>query len=139
MSSVWSWVLTCLEFPPSPSHSGLGNACDNGGLEEAWYRCIGEAGLGELCTGRWQISDLQFALILHLDTDSEEQTLPFPVPSERLPLRRMSPFSSTLNLQPSFPGRSYFDFRSSPHQLSLHSSLQSLNAPGELSASDLSS
>ncbi|KAM8948157.1 E3 ubiquitin-protein ligase TRIM9 isoform 12-T12 [Lycaon pictus] len=64
------------------------------------------------------------------DTDSEEQTLPFPVPSERLPLRRMSPFSSTLNLQPSFPGRSYFDFRSSPHQLSLHSSLQSLNAPG---------
>ncbi|XP_054571475.1 E3 ubiquitin-protein ligase TRIM9 isoform X10 [Eptesicus fuscus] len=64
------------------------------------------------------------------DTDSEEQTVPFPVPSERLPLRRMSPFSSTLNLQPSFPGRSYFDFRSSPHQLSLHSSLQSLNAPG---------
>ncbi|KAM6201691.1 E3 ubiquitin-protein ligase TRIM9 isoform 14-T14 [Rhynchocyon petersi] len=64
------------------------------------------------------------------DTDSEEQTLPFPVPSERLPLRRMSPFSSTLNLQPSFPGRSYFDFRSSPHQLSLHSSLQSLNTPG---------
>ncbi|KAL2789950.1 E3 ubiquitin-protein ligase TRIM9 isoform 12 [Daubentonia madagascariensis] len=64
------------------------------------------------------------------DTDSEEQTLPFPVPSERLPLRRMSPFSSTLNLQPSFPGRSYFDFRPSPHQLSLHSSLQSLNAPG---------
>ncbi|EHB10196.1 Tripartite motif-containing protein 9 [Heterocephalus glaber] len=64
------------------------------------------------------------------DTDSEEQTPPFPVPSERLPLRRMSPFSSTLNLQPSFPGRSYFDFRSSPHQLSLHSSLQSLNAPG---------
>ncbi|XP_038192835.1 E3 ubiquitin-protein ligase TRIM9 isoform X13 [Arvicola amphibius] len=64
------------------------------------------------------------------DTDTEEQTLPFPVPSERLPLRRMSPFSSTLNLQPSFPGRSYFDFRSSPHQLSLHSSLQSLNAPG---------
>ncbi|XP_069320964.1 E3 ubiquitin-protein ligase TRIM9 isoform X10 [Eulemur rufifrons] len=64
------------------------------------------------------------------DTDSEEQTLPFPVPSERLPLRRMSPFSSTLNLQPSFPGRSYFDYRSSPHQLSLHSSLQSLNAPG---------
>ena len=49
----------------------------------------------------------------------------------------MSPFSSTLNLQPSFPGRSYFDFRSSPHQLSLHSSLQSLNAPGELSSSDL--
>ena len=36
----------------------------------------------------------------------------------------MSPFSSTLNLQPSFPGRAYFDFRSSPHQLSLHSSLQ---------------
>ncbi|XP_057581012.1 E3 ubiquitin-protein ligase TRIM9 isoform X4 [Hippopotamus amphibius kiboko] len=64
------------------------------------------------------------------DTDSEEQTVPFPVPSERLPLRRRSPFSSTLNLQPSFPGRSYFDFRSSPHQLSLHSSLQSLNAPG---------
>ncbi|XP_071463297.1 E3 ubiquitin-protein ligase TRIM9 isoform X10 [Marmota flaviventris] len=64
------------------------------------------------------------------DTDSEEQTLPFPVPSERLPLRRMSPFSSTLNLQPSFPGRSYFDFRSSPHQLSLHSSLQSLNTSG---------
>ncbi|XP_030881578.1 E3 ubiquitin-protein ligase TRIM9 isoform X5 [Leptonychotes weddellii] len=64
------------------------------------------------------------------DTDSEEQTLPFPVPSERLPLRRMSPFSSALNLQPSFPGRSYFDLRSSPHQLSLHSSLQSLNAPG---------
>ncbi|KAM5235169.1 E3 ubiquitin-protein ligase TRIM9 isoform 14-T14 [Ctenodactylus gundi] len=64
------------------------------------------------------------------DTDSEEQTLPFPVPSERLPLRRTSPFSSTLNLQPSFPGRSYFDYRSSPHQLSLHSSLQSLNAPG---------
>ncbi|XP_060023318.1 E3 ubiquitin-protein ligase TRIM9 isoform X12 [Lagenorhynchus albirostris] len=64
------------------------------------------------------------------DTDSEEQTVPFPVPSERLPLRRMSPFSSTLNLQPSFPRRSYFDFRSSPHQLSLHSSLQSLNAPG---------
>ncbi|XP_075386995.1 E3 ubiquitin-protein ligase TRIM9 isoform X10 [Tenrec ecaudatus] len=64
------------------------------------------------------------------DPDSEEQTLPFPVPSERLPLRRMSPFSSTLNLQPSFPGRSYFDFRSSPHQMSLHSSLQSLNAPG---------
>ncbi|XP_068385192.1 E3 ubiquitin-protein ligase TRIM9 isoform X15 [Eschrichtius robustus] len=64
------------------------------------------------------------------DTDSEEQTVPFPVSSERLPLRRMSPFSSTLNLQPSFPRRSYFDFRPSPHQLSLHSSLQSLNAPG---------
>ncbi|XP_062060585.1 E3 ubiquitin-protein ligase TRIM9 isoform X12 [Lepus europaeus] len=64
------------------------------------------------------------------DTDSEEQTLPFPVPSERLPLRRMSPFSSTLNLQASFPGRAYFGFRSSPHQQSLHSSLQSLNAPG---------
>ncbi|XP_038612766.1 E3 ubiquitin-protein ligase TRIM9 isoform X2 [Tachyglossus aculeatus] len=64
------------------------------------------------------------------ETESEEQTLPFPVPSERLQLRRMSPFSSTLNLQPSFPGRSYFDFRSSSHQLSLHSSLQSLNAPG---------
>ncbi|KAM6181831.1 E3 ubiquitin-protein ligase TRIM9 isoform 11-T11 [Erethizon dorsatum] len=64
------------------------------------------------------------------DTDSEEQTLPFPVPSERLPLRRTSPFSSTLNLQPSFPGRSYFDFRCSPHQMSLHSSLQSLHAPG---------
>ncbi|XP_038612770.1 E3 ubiquitin-protein ligase TRIM9 isoform X6 [Tachyglossus aculeatus] len=63
------------------------------------------------------------------ETESEEQTLPFPVPSERLQLRRMSPFSSTLNLQPSFPGRSYFDFRSSSHQLSLHSSLQSLNAP----------
>lgn len=90
-------------------------------------------GLWEPGMGSQQISDLWFALILHLDTDSEEQTLPFPVPSERLPLRRMSPFSSTLNLQPSFPGRSYFDFRSSPHQLSLHSSLQSLNAPGELS------
>ncbi|XP_040853948.1 E3 ubiquitin-protein ligase TRIM9-like isoform X1 [Ochotona curzoniae] len=64
------------------------------------------------------------------DPDSEEQTLPFPVPSERLPLRRMSPFSSTLNLQASFPGRSYFGLRSSLHQPSLHSSLQSLNAPG---------
>lgn len=93
--------------------------------------CLG--GLWEPGMGSQQISDLWFALILHLDTDSEEQTLPFPVPSERLPLRRMSPFSSTLNLQPSFPGRSYFDYRSSPHQLSLHSSLQSLNAPGELS------
>ncbi|XP_068938510.1 E3 ubiquitin-protein ligase TRIM9 [Petaurus breviceps papuanus] len=67
---------------------------------------------------------------LHLDTDSEEQTLAFPSPSERLQLRRMSPFSSTLNLQPGFSGRSCFDIRSSSHQLSLHSSLQSLNAPG---------
>lgn len=124
---------------PVPSHFGLVNACVTCGLDEALYRYTGEAGLGRLCTGKWQISDLQFALILHLDTDSEEQTPPFPVPSERMPLRRMSPFSSTLNLQPSFPGRSYFDFRSSPHQLSLHSSLQSLNAPGELSSSDLSS
>ncbi|NXS76667.1 TRIM9 ligase, partial [Pandion haliaetus] len=62
------------------------------------------------------------------DTQSEEQTLPFPVPLERSQLRRMSPFSSTLNLQPSFPGRSYFELRSSAHQLSLHSSLQSLNS-----------
>ncbi|NXY49768.1 TRIM9 ligase, partial [Ceuthmochares aereus] len=65
------------------------------------------------------------------DTQSEEQTLPFPVPLERSQLRRMSPFSSTLNLQPSFPGRSYFELRSSAHQLSLHSSLQSLNSAGE--------
>ncbi|XP_009947999.1 PREDICTED: E3 ubiquitin-protein ligase TRIM9-like, partial [Leptosomus discolor] len=64
------------------------------------------------------------------DTQSEEQTLPFPVPLERSQLRRMSPFSSTLNLQPSFPGRSYFELRSSAHQLSLHSSLQSLNSAG---------
>ncbi|NWQ83975.1 TRIM9 ligase, partial [Columbina picui] len=77
------------------------------------------------------ISDLQFALILRLDTQSEEQTLPFPVPLERSQLRRMSPFSSTLNLQPSFAGRSYFELRSSAHQLSLHSSLQSLNSAGE--------
>ncbi|NWY27503.1 TRIM9 ligase, partial [Pheucticus melanocephalus] len=62
------------------------------------------------------------------DTQSEEQTLPFPVPLERSQLRRMSPFSSTLNLQPSFSGRSYFELRSSAHQLSLHSSLQSLNS-----------
>ncbi|KAF1497163.1 E3 ubiquitin-protein ligase TRIM9, partial [Eudyptes chrysocome] len=68
------------------------------------------------------------------DTQSEEQTLPFPVPLERSQLRRMSPFSSTLNLQPSFPGRSYFELRSSAHQLSLHSSLQSLNSAGELIA-----
>ncbi|XP_041314430.1 E3 ubiquitin-protein ligase TRIM9 isoform X12 [Pyrgilauda ruficollis] len=64
------------------------------------------------------------------DTQSEEQTLPFPVPLERSQLRRMSPFSSTLNLQPSFSGRSYFELRSSAHQLSLHSSLQSLNSAG---------
>ncbi|NXU58135.1 TRIM9 ligase, partial [Turnix velox] len=62
------------------------------------------------------------------DTQSEEQTLPFPVPLERSQLRRMSPFSSTLNLQPSYSGRSYFELRSSAHQLSLHSSLQSLNS-----------
>ncbi|XP_029819478.1 E3 ubiquitin-protein ligase TRIM9 [Manacus vitellinus] len=66
----------------------------------------------------------------YLDTQSEEQTLPFPVPLERSQLRRMSPFSSTLNLQPSFSGRSYFELRSSAHQLSLHSSLQSLNSAG---------
>ncbi|NWY74783.1 TRIM9 ligase, partial [Erithacus rubecula] len=71
------------------------------------------------------------------DTQSEEQTLPFPVPLERSQLRRMSPFSSTLNLQPSFSGRSYFELRSSAHQLSLHSSLQSLNSAGELSTSGL--
>ncbi|KAM9146906.1 E3 ubiquitin-protein ligase TRIM9 isoform 14-T14 [Pangshura tecta] len=64
------------------------------------------------------------------DTESEEQTLPFPVPLERFQLRRMSPFSSTLNLQPSFSGRSYFELRSSSHPLSLHSSLQSLNSAG---------
>uniref|UniRef100_A0A8C8SDW6 Tripartite motif containing 9 n=1 Tax=Pelusios castaneus TaxID=367368 RepID=A0A8C8SDW6_9SAUR len=63
-------------------------------------------------------------------TESEEMTLPFPVPLERSQLRRMSPFSSTLNLQPSFPGRSYFELRSSSHPLSLHSSLQSLNSAG---------
>nr|XP_047922071.1 E3 ubiquitin-protein ligase TRIM9 isoform X5 [Anser cygnoides] len=73
------------------------------------------------------------------ETQPEEQTLPFPVPLERLQLRRMSPFSSTLNLQPSFPGRSYFELRSSAHQLSLHSSLQSLNSAGEPSASGISS
>uniref|UniRef100_A0A8C3SJQ9 Tripartite motif containing 9 n=1 Tax=Chelydra serpentina TaxID=8475 RepID=A0A8C3SJQ9_CHESE len=71
----------------------------------------------------------------HAETDplpieSEEQTLPFPVPLERFQLRRMSPFSSTLNLQPSFSGRSYFELRSSSHPLSLHSSLQSLNSAG---------
>ncbi|NXE70454.1 TRIM9 ligase, partial [Calcarius ornatus] len=77
---------------------------------------------------REPMSDVQFALILRLDTQSEEQTLPFPVPLERSQLRRMSPFSSTLNLQPSFSGRSYFELRSSAHQLSLHSSLQSLNS-----------
>ncbi|XP_051834057.1 E3 ubiquitin-protein ligase TRIM9 isoform X1 [Antechinus flavipes] len=64
------------------------------------------------------------------DTDSEEQTLTFPSPSERLQLRRMGPFSSTLNLQPSLSGRSCFDMLSSSHQLSLHSSLQSLNVSG---------
>uniref|UniRef100_A0A8C5NKJ6 Tripartite motif containing 9 n=1 Tax=Junco hyemalis TaxID=40217 RepID=A0A8C5NKJ6_JUNHY len=85
------------------------------------------------------MSDVQFALILRLDTQSEEQTLPFPVPLERSQLRRMSPFSSTLNLQPSFSGRSYFELRSSAHQLSLHSSLQSLNSAGELSTSGLAS
>lgn len=79
------------------------------------------------------------SLILHLDTQSEEQTLPFPVPLERSQLRRMSPFSSTLNLQPSFSGRSYFELRSSAHQLSLHSSLQSLNSAGELSTSGVAS
>ncbi|XP_062974325.1 E3 ubiquitin-protein ligase TRIM9 isoform X5 [Elgaria multicarinata webbii] len=52
------------------------------------------------------------------------------VPLERLQLRRASPFSSTLNLQNSFPGRSYFELRSSSHQMSLHSSLQSLNSAG---------
>lgn len=88
---------------------------------------------------REPMSDVQFALILRLDTQSEEQTLPFPVPLERSQLRRMSPFSSTLNLQPSFSGRSYFELRSSAHQLSLHSSLQSLNSAGELSASGLAS
>lgn len=129
---VWSGFPTHGEFPVSYTRvcsyqwvvpAGLMNVCVPAGLGRLW----------EPGPGGQQISDLWFALILHLDTDSEEQTLPFPVPSERLPLRRMSPFSSTLNLQPSFPGRSYFDFRSSPHQLSLHSSLQSLNAPGELS------
>lgn len=84
------------------------------------------------------MSDLRFALISRLETQSEEQTLPFPVPLERLQLRRMSPFSSTLNLQPSFPGRSYFELRSSAHQLSLHSSLQSLNSAGEPSTSGIS-
>ncbi|KAG8126688.1 hypothetical protein E2320_021759, partial [Naja naja] len=64
------------------------------------------------------------------DSEPEEQALTFPVPLERLPLRRSSPFSSTLNLQNSFPGRSYFELRSSSHQMSLHSSLQSLNSAG---------
>lgn len=85
------------------------------------------------------VSDPWFALISRLETQPEEQTLPFPVPLERLQLRRMSPFSSTLNLQPSFPGRSYFELRSSAHQLSLHSSLQSLNSAGEPGASGISS
>lgn len=96
--------------------------------------------------GRWRgavgqspTSDPWFALISRLETQPEEQTLPFPVPLERLQLRRMSPFSSTLNLQPSFPGRSYFELRSSAHQLSLHSSLQSLNSAGEPGASGISS
>lgn len=96
--------------------------------------------------GRWRgavgqspVSDPWFALISRLETQPEEQTLPFPVPLERLQLRRMSPFSSTLNLQPSFPGRSYFELRSSAHQLSLHSSLQSLNSAGEPGASGISS
>ncbi|XP_062974326.1 E3 ubiquitin-protein ligase TRIM9 isoform X6 [Elgaria multicarinata webbii] len=62
------------------------------------------------------------------DSEPEEQALTFPVPLERLQLRRASPFSSTLNLQNSFPGRSYFELRSSSHQMSLHSSLQSLNS-----------
>uniref|UniRef100_A0A8C5ILF0 E3 ubiquitin-protein ligase TRIM9 n=1 Tax=Junco hyemalis TaxID=40217 RepID=A0A8C5ILF0_JUNHY len=92
-----------------------------------------------LPSSREPMSDVQFALILRLDTQSEEQTLPFPVPLERSQLRRMSPFSSTLNLQPSFSGRSYFELRSSAHQLSLHSSLQSLNSAGELSTSGLAS
>ncbi|XP_033018250.1 E3 ubiquitin-protein ligase TRIM9 isoform X2 [Lacerta agilis] len=64
------------------------------------------------------------------DSEPEEQALTFPVPLERLQLRRSSPFSSTLNLQNSFPGRSYFELRSSSHQMSLHSSLQSLNSAG---------
>ncbi|XP_062974324.1 E3 ubiquitin-protein ligase TRIM9 isoform X4 [Elgaria multicarinata webbii] len=64
------------------------------------------------------------------DSEPEEQALTFPVPLERLQLRRASPFSSTLNLQNSFPGRSYFELRSSSHQMSLHSSLQSLNSAG---------
>ncbi|XP_015673265.1 E3 ubiquitin-protein ligase TRIM9 [Protobothrops mucrosquamatus] len=78
------------------------------------------------------VSPYSKTLVLQTSEDSEpeEQALTFPVPLERLPLRRSSPFSSTLNLQNSFPGRSYFELRSSSHQMSLHSSLQSLNSAG---------
>lgn len=96
-------------------------------------RAVARRGRAEPAADPW------FALISRLETQPEEQTLPFPVPLERLQLRRMSPFSSTLNLQPSFPGRSYFELRSSAHQLSLHSSLQSLNSAGEPGASGISS
>ncbi|KAJ6654049.1 hypothetical protein lerEdw1_007558 [Lerista edwardsae] len=64
------------------------------------------------------------------DSDPEEQALTFPVPLERLQLRKSSPFSSTLNLQNSFQRRSYFEQRASSHQMTLHSSLQSLNSAG---------
>ncbi|XP_060117146.1 E3 ubiquitin-protein ligase TRIM9 isoform X4 [Heteronotia binoei] len=76
------------------------------------------------------VSPYSKTLVLQTSEDSEpeEQALTFPVPLERLQLRRSSPFSSTLNLQNSFPGRSYFELRSSAHQMSLHSSLQSLNS-----------
>ncbi|KAL8168649.1 UNVERIFIED_CONTAM: E3 ubiquitin-protein ligase trim9 [Gekko kuhli] len=78
------------------------------------------------------VSPYSKTLVLQTSEDSEpeEQALTFPVPLERLQLRRSNPFSSTLNLQNSFPGRSYFELRSSSHQMSLHSSLQSLNSAG---------
>ncbi|XP_060609036.1 E3 ubiquitin-protein ligase TRIM9 isoform X6 [Anolis sagrei] len=79
------------------------------------------------------VSPYSKTLVLQTSEDSEpeEQALTFPVPLERLQLRRSTPFSSTLNLQNSFPGRSYFELRnSSHHQMTLHSSLQSLNSAG---------
>ncbi|XP_072842993.1 E3 ubiquitin-protein ligase TRIM9 isoform X4 [Pogona vitticeps] len=78
------------------------------------------------------VSPYSKTLVLQTSEDSEpeEQALTFPVPLERQQLRRSGPFSSsTLNLQNSFPGRSsYFELRSSSHQMSLHSSLQSLHS-----------
>ena len=77
---------------PVGGTSGLTKLCVNA--------CLG--GLWEPGMGSQQVSDLWFALILHLDTDSEEQTLPFPAQ-----VSPVAPPTASTPVSPSDSGSEY--------------------------------
>lgn len=45
-------------IPSQPKPFGVRKCLWQQRQDETVYRCISRAGLGELCVGRWQISDL---------------------------------------------------------------------------------